>query len=507
MFPVSFGQQRLWFLNEMEPANPVYRLARLKRITGDLDAGVMARVIQALVERHEALRTVFASVDGEPWQKICANVPVDVRFFGLEDIPAAGREAEALRIAREVVEQRLDLATGPLFRAALIKLQSREHWLLIVMHHIITDGWSMGILFGEMVDLYEAFAKGVEPELHPLPAQYRDYSSWQREHISGEFLASEIEYWTKKLAGMDPLLELPADRPRPAIPSGRGETEYFTIGADILEALRRLGQSEGATLFMTLLAVFQALLWRYSSQDSIAVGTPVAGRNDLETEALIGFFVNTLVMRADFSANPTWRELLRQVRSTALEAYAHQDLPFERLVEEMKPERALNHAPLFQVMFILQNMPRSQSGETSLVLEELGFASDMAKFDLTLEVVECGALDCAFEYNTDLFDRGTIQRTIGHFQQLIRGMAENPDGRISEAALLTDSERKQIVEDWNRTALDFPVAGTIHGAFEAQTARTPENIAFLHEGSELRYRELNERANRLAHLLISWGVK
>ncbi|TMQ00720.1 MAG: amino acid adenylation domain-containing protein, partial [Verrucomicrobia bacterium] len=426
----------------------------------------------------------------------------------LRQLSPADRDKEALRIAREETRKPFDLQSGPLLRVRLIRLDHEEHFLLLVMHHIVTDGWSMDILFREMADLYESMTEGRTCELPPLTSRYRDYGRWQRELVSGELLASHIDYWKKRtLHGIEPVLELPTDRPRPPVSSGRGATEHVVIDDETARKLEQLGRNENATLFMTLLAVFQTLLWRYSYQDSIVVGTPVAGRNEVQLESLVGFFVNTLLMRADFSGNPSFRELLRQLRSTALDAYAHQDLPFEKLVEEFKPERTLSRTPLFQVMLILQNFPRRKLELKGLTLEELEFDTEAAKFDLTLEVIESDGLDCAFEYNTDIFNRATIQRLIGHFKMLVEGVIQNPDEQISALPLLTTSERKQILEDWNNTAADYPKDLCIHTDFERQAERTPERIAFVDGATVITYRELNERANRLAHYLVSRGIR
>ena len=507
LFPVLFAQRRLWFLDQLGPGNAAYNVPRVIRMVGTVDLSALASAVKALVTRHDALRTVFVSLDGEPRQEVLAAMPIDLPVIDLRQLPDHDRQDAAFRVAVEETKKPFNLTSGPLLRTTLIQLASEEHILVLSMHHIITDGWSMSIFFRELAAFYEAFVNDRAPDLPELTVRYCDFVVWQNEYISGELLNQQIEYWHKKLQGAEATLELPTDRPHTAIQTENGASERFLLPLETVEKLKWLSQSEGATLFMTLLAAFQALLWRYTSQDNILIGTPIAGRNELELENLIGFFVNTLILRADFSGDPSFRELLQQVRSTALEAYANQDAPFERLVEELNPHRTLSHTPLFQVMLILQNAPKQKLELQGLVLEELEFDSGIAKFDLTLEIVENERLHFTFEYNSDLFDSSTIRRMIRHFETLIDGCIQSPDTKISALQLLSEHERKQILVDWNHTFADYPSELTIHSAFEQQAARTPEAVAVLYEGKHLTYRELNERANGLANHLILRGVK
>jgi amino acid adenylation domain-containing protein len=507
LFPASFSQQRLWFLDQLDPGNAAYNLPRVFRILGRLKVDALASAVEALVSRHDVLHTLFVSIDGEPRQSVLPGMPTDLRLIDLSRLPDRERQDAAFRVAGEEAKKPFDLTSGPLLRTTLIQLADEEHILVLVMHHIITDGWSMNVFFKELAALYAGFVDGHAPDLPKLNVSYRDFTKWQTEYVNGESLKEQIQYWTKKLHGAEPTLDLQSDHARPEIQTENGDIEHCFLSVGTAERLKRLSQSEGATLFMALLAAFYVLLWRYTSQESILIGTPVAGRTEVEVESVIGLFVNTLVLRADFSSDKTLRELLRQVRTTALEAYANQDVPFEKLVEELKPQRTLSHTPLFQVMLVLQNAPRQKLEIQDLVLEELEFDSKTAKFDLTLEIIEQEGLHLTFEYNSDLFDRATIKRMIGHFETLIEGFIENPDANISGVQLLAKEERNQVLVDWNDTSADYPSDLTIHAAFERQAVKTPEAVAFLQEGKLLTYLELNERANRLAHYLIQRNVR
>lgn len=506
LYPVSFAQQRLWFLDELEPGNPSYNLPRVIRIQGPLNVSALAGAIKALVSRHEGLRTVFRSLEGEPKQLVLPGMQVDLPILDLSHLPPDARKQEALRLAGEEGRRPFDLTTGPLLRGTVIRLGSQEHILVLVMHHIITDGWSMSVFFRELAEFYRASVDTRAPELPKLDATYADFAQWQREIVSGEVLTGLMGYWKKELQGTELILDLSTDHPRPLVHTGRGAREHFLIDKETAEKLKGLSQSQGATLFMILLAAFQTLLWRYTANDAFLVGTPVAGRSEVELEGLIGLFVNTLILRADFSNDPTFRELLKRIRLIALGAYAHQDAPFEKLVEELNPERTLSRTPLFQVMLVLQNAPKQKLELEDLVLEELEFESGIAMFDLTLEVVELEGLHCTFEYSSDLFDRSTIRRLVGHLKALIDGFIQHPDTRVSALPLLTEQERQQILVDWNDTSAPYPNDLCIHTGFEQQAARTPEAVAFLYHDDQLTYRRLNESANRLAHYLIRQGV-
>jgi amino acid adenylation domain-containing protein len=507
--PASFAQDRLWFLDQLEPGTAAYNLVRAFRISGPLNVNALTSAIGAVIERHESLRTIFESVDGEARQVVLSDVDVQVPILNLADLPESEREREALRIASEEGKRPFDLTRGPLLRTVLLQVSRDQYILVLAMHHIITDGWSISILFRELAHCYEAYASGREPELPELPIQYVEYAQWQREYITGEVLAKQVQYWKNKLAGAQTILDLPTDRPRPTTHSWHGATEELIFESQVRAALKEFAQSEGATLFMVSMASFQALLWRYTSQDSILVGTPTAARSQIEIENLVGFFVNTLVFRADFTPDVTFRDLVRQVRACALEAYAHQDVPFEKLVEELVPQRSMNTSPLFQVMFTFQNIPKQVFEISGLKMKELEFETGIAKFDLAVEAFEDDEDDefhCRFEYNTDLFEKQTILRELGHFRNLVNAVLKNPDEPLARIALMDEREREQTVVQWNNTATDYPRDLPIHSAFERQAARTPDATALVFQGERIPYWRINEDANRLAHYLIKKGV-
>ena len=505
-FPASFAQQRLWFLDQLEPGTAAYNLVRAFRITGPLDVSALTSAIRAVVRRHEALRTVFETVEGEARQVVLSDVDIQVPIVDVTHLPQREAQPAALRIAGEEGKKPFDLTKGPLFRALLVRLSRDQYLLVLAMHHIVTDGWSISILFRELARCYEGSVNQKEPELPELPLQYVEYAQWQREYVSAEVLAKQVEYWKNKLAGAQTILDLPADHPRPATHSWHGATEELIFDSQILAELKKLAQQEGATLFMVSMAAFQALLWRYTGQDNILVGTPTAARSQIEIENLIGFFVNTLVFRSDFSDNLTFRDLVRQVRACALEAYAHQDVPFEKLVEELAPERSIDITPLFQVMFTFQNIPKQIFEISGLEMKELEFETGIAKFDLSVEMYEDHEFHCRFEYNTDLFEKQTILRKLGHFRNLVSCVLENPDQPLAQISLMNVSEREQIVVEWNDTAAENPRVLPIHTVFELQATSIPKSTALRVQGTELSYQNLNEEANRLAHYLIKKGV-
>src|SRR6202795_1577695 len=504
--PASFAQDRLWFLDQLEPGTAAYNLVRAFRITGPLNVNALTSAIGAVIERHESLRTIFESVDGEARQVVLSDVDVQVPILSLADLPESEREREALRIASEEGKRPFDLTRGPLLRTVLLQVSRDQYILVLAMHHIITDGWSISILFRELAHCYEAYASGREPQLPELPIQYVEYAQWQREYIAGEVLAKQVKYWKNKLAGAQTILDLPTDRPRPTTHSWHGATEELIFESQARAALKEFAQTEGATLFMVSMAAFQALLWRYTSQDSILVGTPTAARSQIEIENLVGFFVNTLVFRADFTPDVTFRDLGRQVRACALEAYAHQDVPFEKLVEELVPQRSMNTSPLFQVMFTFQNIPKQVFEISGLKMKELEFETGIAKFDLAVEAFEDDEFHCRFEYNTDLFEKQTILRELGHFRNLVNAVLKNPDEPLARIALMDEREREQTVVQWNNTASDYPRYLHIHSAFERQAARTPDATALVFQGKKFPYSRINEDANRLAHYLIKKGM-
>jgi aspartate racemase len=507
VLPLSFAQERLWFFDQLEPGIPAYHIPMALRLTGALDVSALERSLSEIVRRHEPLRTAFPVLKGKPVQDIAPAVEARLPVVDLGSVPLDDREAHARRLTSEEARRPFDLARGPLVRATLFLLEEEVHILLLTMHHIVSDAWSMGIFFRELVALYGAYSAGKPSPLRDLPIQYADFAVWQREWLQGEVLDAHLSYWKEQLAGAPALLELPTDRPRPPEQGFGGAWESAQLPEWLSESLRALSRQEGATLFMTLLAAFQVLLSRYSRQDDIVVGTPIANRNRFEIEDLIGFFVNTLVLRSDLSGNPTFRELLRRVREVCLEAYEHQDLPFERLVQELRPERNLSYSPVFQVMFAVQNAPRRRLELPNLRVTWVGVEGGTAKFDLALSVVEGKqGLGAAFEYKRDLFDRATIGRMLGHYRTLLEGIVEDPDRRISLLPLLTEEERREMLVTWNDTRRDYPRDVCVHELVEAQAERTPDAIAVVFGDRRLTYCELNARANQLAHYLGRRGV-
>lgn len=505
--PLSFAQQRLWFMDQLEPGNPSYNMAWGFVLTGHLNSAVLERSFNEVIRRHESLRTSFASVNGSPVQVIAPTMSVTLPVMDLTGLTEAEREVETLRLATEEARRPFDLSQGPLFRASLLRLGDEEHMLLLTIHHIVYDLWSMGVLFRELAALYEAFSRGRPSPLSELSIQYADYAIWQREWLSGEVFGKQLSYWKKQLSNAPAVLDLPTDRPRPAVQSFNGSHESMSLPKKLSEDLQELSQREGVTLFMTLLAAFQTLLSRYTNQDDIVVGSPIAGRTRAEVENLIGFFVNNLVLRTDVSGDPTFQELLVRVREVTLGAYAHQDLPFEKLVEELHPERSLSLSPLFQAMFALQNALTQPPELLGLKLSQLQVDHGTSKFDLTLYMVEeAEGLRGRLEYSTDLFDAATIKRMMGHFQVLLEAIVANPAQRISELPLLTDDERHQLIVEWNDTQTDYPKDSCLHHLFEQHVKQQPDAVAMLYENEQISYGQLNQRANQLAHYLRTLGV-
>ncbi|MBV9774197.1 MAG: amino acid adenylation domain-containing protein, partial [Gemmatimonadetes bacterium] len=508
--PLSFGQQRLWFIHQLDPRSAAYNVPLGLRLRGGLDRGTLELTLTEIARRHESLRTTLEVEGAEPVQVIHPPSPVAVEEVDLSTLPAGEREAAAERLAAEEAARPFDLRTGPLFRAMLLRLGGDQSVLLFTMHHVVSDGWSLGVLVAELSELYGALAKGREARLPELPVQYADYAVWQREHLSGEALEGQVGYWRERLAGAPPVLEIPTDRPRTATQGAEAARIAWTFPAGAAEALRALSRREGTTLYMTLLAAFQALLARYARQDDVSVGTPVAGRTRSELEGLIGFFVNTLVIRTDLSGSErlTFRELLGRVREGVLEAQAHQDLPFERLVEALGVERSLTQSPLFQVLFTLQEAslhaaPRIGGVEAEVLDRE----PSVAQFDLSLTLVDDTPLRGWATYRTALFDAATVERMLVHLGTLLERVAADPDAPLSTLSLLDADERERLVRGWNATGRDYPAAGRpLHALVEAQVRRTPERTALVFEGERLSYAELDARANRLARHLRALGV-
>ena len=507
VFPLSFAQQRLWFLHLLDPQSAAYNMPFALRLMGQLYIPALERTLNEIVRRHEVLRTTFDVLEEEPVQLIAAIQRLELPLTDLSDLPPQKREAETRRLTLQDALRPFDFARGPMLRASLLRLGAEEHVLSLTMHHIVSDGWSMGVLVHEVAALYTAFSTDRPSPLAELPIQYADYAHWQREWLSGEVLAEQLSYWKRQLEGAPPVLELPADRPRPAVQSFNGASEAFTLSRDLSDALKQLCQSEGVTLFMLLLAGFQTLLYRYTGQQDIVVGSPVANRNQIAAEQLIGLFTNTLVLRTRLSARWSFRELLARVRETCVGALAHQELPFEKLVEELRPERSRGHSPLFQVMFASQNTPEEDLELPRLRVSSLELGVTAALFDLTLNMLETDEQTYgSLHYNTDLFEPETIGRMCGNFVTLLEHVAANPDHELSRLPLLTEAERCRLVFQWNQTGRDYASDKCLQQLFEEQVEHSPDALAVSDEEKTLSYSELNARANQLAHHLRSVGV-
>lgn len=505
-FPLSFAQQRLWFLDRFEPENPFYNQSAAMRMIGVLNLATLERSFNEIVRRHEVFRTTFTLVEGQPAQVIAPNLTLTLPVVDLQELPDA--EGEVLRLSTEEAQRSFNLAEGPLLRCTLLRLEETEHVLLCTMHHIISDAWSKGILIRELATLYKAFASGNSSSLPELPIQYADFAVWQRQWLSEGILRNQLHYWQQQLQDVPDLLQLPTDHPRPNIQTYRGATQSFSLNTELTKKLKTLSRKSGTTSFMTLLAAFATLLYRYSSQEDILIGSPIANRNRREIESLMGFFLNTLVLRTRFENNLSFESLLAQVRKTTLKAYENQDAPFEQVIEILQPQRSLSHSPLFQVMFILHNAPMGEIELPGVTLTQSEQESTTAKFDLTLSITETAqGLVGAWEYNTDLFNGSTIQRMTAHFQNLLSAVVENPQLSVAELPLLSEAERHQLLVQWNDTESKYPSDKCIHQLFEEQVEKTPDAVAVVFEKEQLTYQQLNQRANQLAHHLQSLGVK
>ncbi len=504
--PLSFAQQRFWFLDQLAPGNPAHHIPLALRLSGALDRAALERSLNALAARHETLRTCFADSGGRPVQIIAADAALPLELIDLDDLEAGERAQHARRIAVAEAVRPFDLGRGPLARARLLRMGQSEHILLLVLHHSISDDWSSGVLLRDLGALYSALVGGEVPDLPALPVQYADYAGWQRRLAGGAAAARQSDYWRRQLAGAPAALELPTDRPRPPVQTFRGAAHCFALPDSLAADLAALGRTAGVTLFMTLLAGFQTLLSRYSGQEDLVVGSPIAGRTRPEIEGLIGFFVNSLALRADLSGAPSFRQLLGRVRETALAAYANQDLPFDTVVEAVQPERHLSHAPLFQVMFALQNAPEHTPALAGLRAEPVEIHNGTSQFDLTLFVSEhAGSISGMFEYNSDLFDAATVARMAGHYSALLAAAAAEPDRPVAALPLLTAGERRQLL-DWNSTARPFPSDRLAHELVAEQAAHAPHALAVADEHTRLSFAELDARAERLAHFLRAHGV-
>ncbi|KAF3889903.1 MULTISPECIES: non-ribosomal peptide synthetase [Nostocales] len=527
VFRASFAQQRLWFLDQLIPGNTIYNVPTAIRLTGLLNCTALQQALQEIVCRHETLRTRFGILEGEAVQLISPSLCVPLSTLNLEQLPTEKREIEAKLIVTSEIECPFDLSQGPLLRVKLLVLSETEHILLLNMHHIICDDWSIGVFIRELGTLYQDIVCNVSTSSLPeLPLQYADFACWQREWLHGEGtngyspLQTQLEYWRQQLKGVS-MLHLPTDRPRETVQSYKGETQFLEISQQLADELQILSQQAGVTLFMTLLAAFQMLLYRYTYQEDIVVGSPIANRNRSEVEGLIGFFVNSLVLRTDLSGNPTFRELLARVREVTLGAYSHQDLPFEKLVEELHPDRNLSHHPLFQVVFGFENAPMSALELPGLVPSFMNIDFKTTRFDLELHLWKCSqdfrslwggnwehsdGIRGVIVFNTDLFKKNTIIRFLKHFKTLLKSLVHHPEQCITEIPILSEAERHQILVEWNNTYIEYPDDKCIHQLFEDWVQKSPDAIALVFGDVETTYRELNQRSNQLAHYLQQRGV-
>jgi hypothetical protein len=501
--PLSFSQERLWLTDQLEPDNPAYNIPVSLRFGGELSLEALRESLGAVRRRHESLRTRFELLEGRPVQVIDPPFPFVLPLVDLEGLPVARREEEVLRLAREDAARPFDLRQGPVFRSALVRLSGRDHALLSAVHHIVSDGWSTGIFAREVEGLYAALSSGLPATLPPLPIQYADFALWQRRNLEGPALEAQLDFWRRQLAGLEPVLELPSDRPRPPRRTPRGGFRSWSLPAGLSRDLRELSGREETTPFTVLLAGFFALLHHQTRRDDLCVGTPVAGRRQVETEGLIGFFVNTLVLRADLSGDPAFRQLLARVHQGVLDAQSNQDVPFERLVSELACERSLSYTPIFQVLFALQQV----AGSASPLSRALSAPSGAAKFDLSLLLNDDGVeIGGGMEYSLDLFDPATIDRLLGQLHRLLEGIVARPEGRLSEIPLLSPAERHQLLVEWAMTG-EAPARGVcLHELFAAQAARTPDAVALVHGIRTLTYGELAARAGGIARRLRSLGA-
>jgi amino acid adenylation domain-containing protein len=506
--PLSFSQERLWFLEQLRPGDPLYSCSQSLLITGPLDVAALERSLNEVRLRHEILRTTLNAVEGRPVQRVEPFEYAPLPVLDLSGLPQDEREPRRQEISRSESLRPFDLARGPLVRATLMRLGEQEHALLLTLHHIVSDGWSLGILCREISALYEAFSAGRPSPLPELPIQYADFAVWQRQRLRGDELEELLAYWRKQLAGVPPLLELPADRPRPEVSAFQGAHYPFVLPASLLQGLKALSQREGATLFMTLLAAFDTLLHRYTGQTDIVVGSAIANRNRAEIEPLIGFFVNMLVMRLDLSGDPSFRELLGRARRTTLESFNHQDLPLEKVIEMLQPQRSLNRAPVYQVEFTVQNAPVEPLQVRGLTISPLNVHQESSETDFNLMMSE-GEHGLAGNviYSTDLFDEATVARMIGHFRVLLEGVVADPERRLSELPLMTEEEARGGLAVPGDGLATGPAEQCIQQLFEAQVGRSPQAVAAVCGGLQMSYDELNRRANRLAHYLRRRGVE
>lgn len=505
--PLSFSQRRLWFLDRLDAGSYAYNLPMALRLVGPLQVAALKRSLTEIVRRHEILRTCFPIVDESPVQRIVDVLDPPLTLVDLRNLPEPDRAAEEKRLVDEELKRPFELETGPLLRALLVQLTEQEHLVLVVMHHIISDGWSLGVFLQEAATLYNAYVQDMLPELPELSVQFADFAIWQRQYLESQRGDDQIRYWRNQLAGAPSYLNLPTDRNRPPLQTFDGHTEYFQLPAELSQGVRMLGQRTGVSPFMIFQAALALLLSRYSGQQDLIIGSPVANRNFRELEPLIGFLLNNLVLRFDLSGDPTFQEFLQRVRHLTLEATAHQDVPFEQLVEVLQPERNLSYSPLFQVMLDYQQDVMTDLALHGLTVTKVPLDTPFSRFDLTLYIKDSGAsFSGALEYNTALFERGTMLRLAGHLEELLRQVVADPDQRLSAVSFVSAAERHQLLVEWNRTRVSFPSTSCFHRLFEEQVERRPDAPAVACGADRLTYRQLNERANRLAHHLRSLGA-
>ncbi|MGB3189383.1 MAG: amino acid adenylation domain-containing protein, partial [Limnoraphis sp.] len=505
--PSSFAQERLWFFDQLEEKSATYNVPKAVKMTGDLNISALKQAIATIIARHEILRTHFPSVDGKPMQVIEPETQLQIVEKNWQHLPPQEQDLQVQNFIQQEVHTPFNLSKGPLLRVTLLQLKPQESVLLMTLHHIISDGWSLAVFVQELFTLYEAYSQRKPNPLPELSVQYADFALWQRQWLTGEVQQKQLQYWKQQLADAPDLLQLPCDRPRPPIQTYRGHTQNFALDKQLTQQLEKLSKDSGSTLFMTLLAAFAMLLFRYSGQEDLLIGSPIANRNRPEIEPLIGFFVNTLVLRTCLQDNPSFAELLQQVRDLTLEAYNHQDIPFEQVVEALQPERSLSYSPVFQVMFVLQNIPMCPLELPGVSLTPLRLETQTAKFDLLLSIeeTETGLLG-SWEYSTELFEALTIAQMAGHFQSLLTAIVANPQQKIEQFPLLNPVERQQLLSPENYFLTEIGVNQCIHQLFEEQVKRTPDEVAVVFEDQQLTYQELNQRANQLAHYLQSQGV-
>ncbi|HEY1349725.1 MAG TPA: condensation domain-containing protein, partial [Ktedonobacteraceae bacterium] len=505
--PASFSQQRIWFLEQLEPGTSTYNFSEAWPLKGSLSYQALQQSFTEIVRRHAVLRTTFVEIAGKPMQRINGATPLALPVADLRSLPESERAQAARRLLNEAAQTPFDLQQGPLLRPFLVQLAPQDYILLVSIHHIASDGWSMGIINRELSVLYNALSNGQPSPLPALPIQYADYAVWQRDWLKGETLERQLTYWKKQLAEAPALLALPTNRPRPARQSYQGHTLTFALSRSLLDQLYQLSRSEGVTLFMLLIAAFQALLARYTQQEDLAVGSLIANRRYAEIEPLVGFFVNTLVLRVDLSGNPTFQEFLKRVRDVTLEAYDHQDVPFERIVEAIQPERNLSYNPLFQVLFVLQSGLGEAMSLGNMNRMAMPVENNTAPFDLTFDLGETATgLRGSLRYNSDIFDRETMEQLIEHFRILLTGILAQPDACIWEIPLLTEEERQQMLFESSGAGLSSLQEPDFLDLFAAQVRRSPQAIAACSDGVQASYQHLDARATFLADQLATLGV-